>query len=202
MAGEFGEPDLLLKIIFRAKEVSGNNISVKLEFAESSQVLLNDGFGTRAELTRKEAIFSIFPEKSEVSENEWSEEIIKDNIPPEPFEIEINHDPSILDGKYFITFLTTDKQTGLDYYEISETRSKKQEDWKRGTSPYLLEDQSLRSIIKVRAKDKAGNERIVEYAPLLEIPPFPWWLIILILSGMGTAYWFYRKSKWNIKNQK
>jgi len=160
---------------------------------EGSQVLLNDGFGTPAKLTTKGAVFTILAEKLETPEDKWKEELEKDNIPPEPFEIEIHQEPAIFEGKYFIIFSTTDKQTGIDYYEISETGDKRQEGWKIGESPYLLTDQSLQSIIKVRAVDKAGNERIAEILPLRK--PFPYWIIIVILIGAGVIWWIVKKLK-------
>ena len=42
-------------------------------------------------------------------------------------------------------------------------------EWKKAAMPYLLEDQNLESTIKVRAIDKAGNERYVEYVPPAEL---------------------------------
>lgn len=177
--GYQGENGLLGKIIFQAKEKGEG----KLQFQETSQVLLNDGLGTKAELKTKETNFTILAEKLETSSDEWQEELEKDTIPPESFKIEVNQDSSIFDGKYFITFSTTDKQTGVDYYEIREGKR----DWKRVTSPYLLEDQSLKSIIKIKAVDKADNERIVEYIPPKN--PISYFVIILILTGIGIVAW-------------
>jgi hypothetical protein len=199
LPGEPGELNLLLKIFFKAKREGIAN----LRFSEESQVLLNDGLGTPAKLSLKEAIFEISPEKTETPKKEWEAEILKDNIPPEPFEIEIHQDPSIFEGKYFIVFSTTDKQTGIDHYEVAEQRRTLRQttlNWKRAESPYLLEDQGLKSIIKVKAVDKAGNERIAEYIPPKK--PFPYWLIIPILVGAGIGYWFYRKSKFKIQISK
>lgn len=189
LPGEPGELGLLLKIFFKTKKEGTAN----LKFLKESQVLLNDGFGTPAKLNLKEAEFKILPEKREIPKEEWQEELKKDNIPPEPFEIEIHKDPAIFEGKYFIVFSTTDKQTGIDHYEVLETREKRQENWKKAESPYLLEDQSLRSIIKVKAVDKAGNERIAEYLPLKK--PFPWRMIVLILVLAGIIWWLIRKIK-------
>jgi hypothetical protein len=189
LPGEPGKPDLLGKIIFQAKEVNGGQFAARVEFLDTSQVLLNDGFGTPAKLTTKGAIFTILTEKLEVPKDEWQEELKKDIIPPEPFEIEIQQDPSIFEGKYFIIFSTTDKQTGIDYYEVKEGKK----DWGKRDSPYLLEDQELKSIIKVRAVDKAGNERIAEYLPSAK--PFPYWIIIIILVGIGIGYYLWRKRR-------
>jgi len=197
LPGEPGKPNLLGRIIFKVRETDVKleyKTDAKLEFLDGCQVLLNDGFGTQAKLTTKGAVFTILPEKTEVPKEEWQEELTKDNIPPEPFEIKISQDPNIFGGKYFIVFSTTDKQTGIDHYEVKEGKR----NWKRAESPYLLEDQSLKSKILVKAVDKAGNERIAEYVPPQK--PFLWWIIIPILVGAGTGYWFYKKSK--IKYQK
>jgi len=194
--GDPGPSNLLGKIIFRIPEITvrevGENIA-KVKFLESSQVLLNDMLGTKAKLTTQGAEFKILSEKSEIPKDEWQKELEKDNIPPEPFEIEIHQDSLIFEGKYFIIFSTTDKQTGIDYYEIREGKR----DWKKVSSPYLLEDQSLKSKILVRAVDKAKNERIAEYAPPISKKPFlyPYWIFILILIGIGIWHWLYKKSK-------
>jgi hypothetical protein len=194
LPGEPEKPNLLGRIIFRVVSRDVSRSLAQVAFRNDSQVLLNDGFGTPAKLTLKEAIFTILPEKLEIPKEEWQEELAKDDIPPEPFEIKISQDPNIFGGKYFIVFSTTDKQTGIDHYEVKEGKR----NWKKAESPYLLEDQSLKSKILVKAVDKAGNERIAEYVPPQK--PFLWWIIIPILVGAGISYWLYRKSK--IKYQK
>ncbi|OGZ23034.1 MAG: hypothetical protein A3A08_00025 [Candidatus Nealsonbacteria bacterium RIFCSPLOWO2_01_FULL_41_9] len=187
LAGDPGKSNLLGKIIFKVKEARGGQTSAKVEFSDSSEVLLNDGLGTKAQLTLKNAIFTIFSGIPEVPQNQWQEELKKDNILPEIFEVEINKDPLIFDGKYFITFSSQDKQSGINQYEVKEGNK----DWKKATSPYLLENQWLRSIIRVKAIDKAGNERIVEKAPLNE--PIPWLAIISIVILLGIGYFLYKK---------
>jgi len=160
-----------------------------VRFLDSSQVLLNDGLGTPAELITKEAIFTIFPEKREVSEDQWRKELEKDDIPPESFEIIISQDPFLFEGKYFIVFQTQDKQTGIDYYEVKEGKR----DWQRAESPYLLEDQSLKSIIKVKAVDKAGNERMAEITPPYKVTwkdIIPWIILVIIF---GLVIWWLSK---------
>ncbi len=184
--GYEGGSEMLGKIIFKAK----NQGQAEIKIQDDSQVLLNDGLGTPAKLTTKGATFTILLEKAEVPKDEWQKEIEKDKISPESFKVEVSQDPLIFEGKYFIIFSTTDKQTGINYYEIKEGDKA----WKRGQSPYLLEDQNLSGIIKVKAVDKAGNVRVAEYIPP-EIPkePLPWLEIVLILIGIGIIIWITYK---------
>jgi len=186
--GYSGKDGLLGKIIFKAKKEGEATVQIE----EDSQVLLNDGMGTPAKLNTGGAIFRVLAEKQEVPEDEWRKVLEKDKIPPDPFEIKIGKEATVFEGKYFVAFSTIDKQTGLDHYEVKETRNRRETgrettlNWKKAESPYLLEDQSLKSIIKVKAVDKAGNERISEYFPPKK--PFPYWIIVLILVGIGVIW--------------
>jgi len=105
-----------------------------------------------------------------------------DKTPPEPFELAIAQDPTSFEGKYFLSFYTTDKMSGIDYFEIKEGK----EDSKRITSPYVLEDQTLRSKIVVKAVDKAGNERIAEFVPPKKPVPYlkliPYIILFIIIG--------------------
>lgn len=197
LPGDPGKSNLLAKIIFKVKEISGEQFSAKtakVGFKDSSQVLLNDGFGTPAELKTRPGLFNILSGIPDAPKKEWQEELNKDVVPPEQFKIEISRDQKMFSGKYFIIFSTTDKETGVGYYEAKEGKR----DWKPAESPYLLEDQSLTSIIKVRAVDKAGNERVAEL-PAQE-QPLPWRVIVLILIiGAGVIIW---KLKTQNKNSK
>jgi hypothetical protein len=149
----------LVELIFEAKE-SG---TAKIEIDEKSKVLLNDGLGTKTKLIALSQSFK-------VSEIKGLPEIkIKDDFPPEPFKIYLAKNEEIFNGKYYITFEAKDKQSGIAYYEISEKPISfiflakpdiKNLSFKKAESPYVLEDQSLRSYVVVKAVDKAGNERV------------------------------------------
>lgn len=191
--GDAGPSNSLGEIIFRVPGMRVGNIEenlAKVEFLDSSQILLNDGLGTKAKLNTQGATFEII-DKSEPSQNEWQKEIREDDILPEFFIIEIYQDKTTFEGKYFVIFSTTDKQTGLDYYEIKEGK----EDWQKAESPYLLKDQTLQSIIKVKAVDKAGNERIIEYTSEIPTKPSSYWIFVLVLTGIGIIYWIAKKYK-------
>ena len=105
-----------------------------------------------------------------------------DKTRPEPFVVELHNNDNMFQGQYFAIFSSIDKQSGIDHYELIETKKvstkktltekliglfseQKESEWEVVSTPHLLKDQSLRSIIKVKAIDRAGNERSVEYIP-------------------------------------
>jgi len=185
----------IVSIPFRVISSEEPETLAEITFQEGSRVLLNDRLGTEASLTLQKAIFTFFPETAEDPRDEWTQELAKDNILPEPFEIILRKDPLIFDGKYFIAFFTTDLGTGIDYYEVKEG----DRPWKKAVSPYLLEDQDLQSLIKVKAVDKAGNQRIAELIPPIPVVPFYknilfWSILIIIIILIIIVYIFKLKS--------
>jgi hypothetical protein len=179
--GDPGLTNIIGKIIFSAPISLSQN---KLPFFSNvnfinAEVLLNDGMGTDARAAQKGTRIFIVNKRDGVI-NEWLAEVKSDTIAPELFAIAIYRDPKIRDGKYFISWSTTDKQSGLDHYEVMETspwkfgflpNTDKKTSWGPAESPYVLKDQNLRSKILVKAVDKMGNERIVEYNPQTSIIP-------------------------------
>ncbi len=138
-----------------------------------------------------------FALRSRLPNEDWSKEVSRframiDSTPPQDFKPEIGQESSVFEGKYFLSFATTDKTSGIDYYEVREGKG----DWKIAESPYLLKDQSLKSKILVKAVDKAGNEKIAEISPLPKY--FTYETILLILIGIAVALWLIKK----IKSQK
>jgi len=159
--GFVGKRAEIINLVFKAKEAGEAKIDVSLQ----SKVLLNDGLGTEAKLIAKNVSLQVLPSEIKTKYE------IKDNFPPEPFKIYLVRNPNVFDGKYYIVFEAKDKQTGIAYYEITEKPilwgkidfSSLQ--FKQAQSPYVLEDQSLRSYIVVKAVDRAGNERIEVLRP-------------------------------------
>ena len=193
-----GESDIIAKLIFRADPDKISSNPAKVNFLPGTQVLLHDGQGTAAKLITKGAELIISGEETS-SENQWQEELKKDKTPPEPFKIEIVQVPQIFEGKYFITFLTADKQTGIDYYEVRESPqwlSFKGAKWlKTNGPPYLLQDQTLSRIIEVRAVDKAGNERIERIVPEHRYGWRDWlpWATLIIIAIVGWLIAKFRR---------
>ena len=163
---------------------------------DSIGVYLNDGEGTRDEVRLKDLVINVLPQQpGREPINDWGDILAFDKTPPEPFEIDYGRDPSIFDNQFFISFFTTDSESGVAYYEVKEGRK----DYVRASSPYLLQDQSLRNLIKVKAVDKAGNERIAEVMP--EAPPdvvVPFyennlfWIIVIAIIVLLIVYALWR----------
>lgn len=103
-----------------------------------------------------------------------------DSEQPKEFEPKIGQDKTVFEGRYFLSFASRDEMSGIEHYEVLETKDGGLSEWKKGDSPYLLEDQTLESIIKVKATDKAGNERIFEILPSKK--PFPYQMILIVFS--------------------
>ncbi len=207
LPGDPGESNIIGKLIFKVNDNIDKTQTAEIDFSEETKVLLNDGLGTSAKITLNGVDFIINKDLAE-KENNWEKLIKEDNIPPESFVIELYKDENIFNGQYFIFFSTTDKQTGVDHYEVLEIKpnqlleqSAKKSffdkllrrkspalEWKKAEIPYLLEDQSLGSIIRVKAIDKAGNERIGEYIPSKDVYEKPktsnmlYYMILLIIA--------------------
>ncbi|MFN3301693.1 MAG: cohesin domain-containing protein [Patescibacteria group bacterium] len=174
-----GTSGLLFSVIFEAKSEGIANFKIN-----EARVLRNDGQGSLAILTIRPFEMRI---SSIVSNSIPTVRVIKDFEPPETFLPEIAKNELIFGGKWFVAFATQDKASGIDHYEIKESRQKILslfKKWIWAESPYLLRDQKLHSFIWIKAVDKAGNKRIVKISPRY---PLSWyknyenWVIIIIM---------------------
>jgi hypothetical protein len=138
---------LLMTLYFEILKEGNIEITIK----NDSLVLLNDGKGTAAK-----TLFSSVKIISKFSEEKPPKFEFTEKIPPEPFTPIISRSDEIYAGKYFLVFSTQDKNSGIDYYEISEG----DEPFRIAQSPYLLRNQRLDKDVKIRAVDKAGNIRM------------------------------------------
>jgi len=154
-------------------QTESGNIA-QINFAPESHVLLNDGLGTANTPQLLGASVLLAKDAGAALENPWQEAIQNDTFPPEAFNISLERTENAFSNKYFITFNTTDKQSGIDHYEVIEEPLSANDffgwgaetaPWVKAKSPYVLDDQSLNSTIRVRAIDKAGNEQLATYVP-------------------------------------
>ncbi|MCK5344700.1 MAG: hypothetical protein KAR20_14900 [Candidatus Heimdallarchaeota archaeon] len=174
--GDPGLSNLLATIVFsttgnRINAVPGNTVSI--EILERSKVLLSDGLGTKAPLTVEGAVVTISDRNTYIT-NEWIDVIKQDTIQPEPFYISVHQNSAVAKGKYFITFNTSDKQSGIDHFEVFESSlenpgyevgTNKPAHWRivnKDEQFYVLLDQTLKSKVIVKAVDKANNEQLSE----------------------------------------
>lgn len=176
-----GDPRLtntILQLVFRAPGLSVGTAPVdnqgSVAFAPETKAYLNDGFGTEANLQTLGAQITLNQVVGNEIVDDWRDTVAADTIPPEPFSVTLGRDDFAAQQQYFIEFNTTDKQSGISYYEVIEELPEEARlfgfgaataPWLETRSPYILKDQTLRSTIRVRAIDKAGNEYIATLAP-------------------------------------
>ena len=151
---------LVLRLDFEAVE----NGKARLAFEKSTRVLLNDGLGSTVKLAARPLDLTIAAEAPPLP----MAIPLLDIEPPEIFHPFIARDPQMFNNEWFAVFAAQDKGSGIDYYEVEEIDpvwKVKRAVMKGAKSPYPLKDQLLRSIIRIKAVDKQGNERVVEIPP-------------------------------------
>jgi hypothetical protein len=135
---------------------------------------LNDGLGTRISPNTFDATLTLDKNAGSGIVDPWRSAVSNDIVPPEQFSILLEKDDFAFSGKYYIAFNTTDKQTGIDQYQVMEQPIEQigsfnwggvDAPWVVTRSPYILKDQSLNSVIRVKAIDKAGNEYVSTLLP-------------------------------------
>ena len=148
--GYSGKKGFILSLVFQSTE-QGQGLIKTCDI----KALLNDGKGTKTKVITSNLQFVI-------SEQALSPKIFlpekKDINKPEIFKPMVASNSTMFDGKYFLVFATQDKGSGIDHYEVKEGLGS----FETVSSPYVLANQNLDVILKVKAVDKNGNQRIVE----------------------------------------
>jgi len=71
---------------------------------------------------------------------------------PESFTPFVEQSPVLFDGKAVLVFVTQDKLSGIDHYEVAEAKPAFLGDgdlvWENAVSPYVLKDQRRRAILR------------------------------------------------------
>ena len=187
--GYQGQSGKILSLVFTAKAAGQGSISVV-----NGQLLRNDGVGTEIPFTVSNMVFSV----SNGGTGKVVVPQIKDTEPPESFVPEIGQDQNIFNGEWFVAFAAEDKGSGIDHYEVKESKYTILDfaKWNIATSPYLLTDQNLHSTIYVKAVDKSGNERIEKIAPMHPLAFYEnldnWFILIIIIAFL----WLYKNLVW------
>lgn len=169
--------------------------TAEISFTDQSLAYLNDGQGTAVSVVGYPAIIAIERKPGNQLQNAWQIEVEADKLPPEAFSIILQRDEKAFSGKYYIAFNTVDKQTGIDHYEVIEESisqfgafqwGRADAPWIVTRSPYVLKDQSLNSIVRVKAVDKAGNEYIANLIPDENMRTMSYAQIITIVVGVAS----------------
>ncbi len=173
-----GDPELtnvLATVVFQPANDVITEKEVSLEFdEENSSTYLSDGSGTKADTLFSGASYSVASE-GKLNASGWLDILNDDETSPEVFNVDLQRDDSIHGGKYYVSFSTVDKGSGLSHYLVKEEdidregyvrgRDDQKAEFKEAESPYVLKDQTLNSVIYVKAVDHAGNERVSTLVP-------------------------------------
>ena len=180
----------ILTIVFIAKEPGVGAINI----LPDSAAYLADGKGTKETLPATAKSVAISP-KSDASafRDDWVKVLSSDKTAPKNPAVVLGQDPSLFDGKYFLSFSSYDEASGLNYFEVQEggLPAVKTE------SPYVLRDQSLKSPVKISVFDKAGNNvtEVVEPGKLKakSFGPYAAIIVLALLLLSLTVFIKYKK---------
>ncbi len=97
----------------------------------------------------------------------------EDTVDPESFKPEIVQLETESGLFWAVAFTTQDKGTGIESYEVLESKKKfditeseiNEQSWEEAQSPHILKDQKLKSYIYILATDKGGNKAIEVISP-------------------------------------
>lgn len=176
--------DVLLFVI-KAKAPAAGTYSVS---AGSARAFKSDGRGTPVAIAATSKKIAV----SSVSSGTAAPES-KDASAPQFVSVEIGQDPSLFDGRKYLTFFATDDQSGVDRYQVKEGWFGSYRDADRY---YVLADQEQGTALWVRATDAAGNTA-TKKVPTAH--PLGAWKVaaggILILLALAVMYRSYRKRR-------
>lgn len=171
----FSTPSTLFQIIVTAK----NTGTISFD-AQNVLAYINDGKATLAPMMSDGLHMNVVPLAPGAHNiNAWSDALTADITPPAPFTISAGKDPSLYDGKTFITFNAVDAESGIDHYEVTEGSYAPV----RSGTTYVLRDQSSYERVFVSAYDKANNVRTETYRTSFRLS-FTFVLIALLLIGL------------------
>lgn len=195
--GFLGDRGYLFSIIFESRALGAVALATSGE-----RLLRHDGEGTAASVRRAPLHLTVV-ERTAVPVPGFLPPYDAD--PPDPFSIELAHDQDLAEGKWVAIFATQDKGSGINRYEIRESRraGDTMGGWEVAESPYVLKDQELRSFLAVKAVDNARNERISVLAPRNPLRWFERWgawvvgavgVLVVCLIAIVVTVWKKRRN--------
>ena len=181
--------------------------SAEIKLSDFS-ILLNDGLGTEIKniglgslklAIQKAPTTPKAPATKPAEPPKPKEEYIlpPDTTPPESFIPMISKHPTVADNKYFVSFSAVDKDSGVAYYEVSESpwlvslfAKKFNKGPERTEPPYILKIQHWPTEIIVKAYDQAGNFKESSATKPPSAAFIASAVMILLLGSIGLTFWF------------
>ncbi len=151
-----------------------------------------DGNGTSLKAPRRTSMSFSVAEKIKDTRNDMEALLSEDATAPLPFSIEYARDLSLYDGKVFLSFYTTDAQSGIEKYEVIEEGERSVVT----DGVYVVKNQNLTGKITVTAFDVAGNKRLESVTFGLGMPlSYRVLGIVLMVILCGIAIWWFRTKR-------
>jgi hypothetical protein len=184
--GGFNEKrGLLFQIVFTAKTVG------QVTFLPTDiRVYDNDGKATPMLVPGTPLTITINPKSPEKEKNQWLDVIANDNNPPQDLAVVFGFDPSSFGGKKFMSISAIDRESGIDYFEVTEGNQPAI----RSGMTYVLRDQTESTPITVTAFDKAGNKSSILLHPDTRKNRYVLWGGITIVLSL-LAFVAFRRFK-------
>jgi hypothetical protein len=163
-----------------------------LTFKPTLSAYAHDGKGTPVPVKEMATSFSIGRATAE-PHNAERDIVAQDNTPPVFTTADIGQDPSLFNGKVFLSVFATDAQSGIDHYEVTE-----------GSSPairigntYVLRAQDRSLPVTVVAYDKAGNAASTTLPPtvIAKASLSFVYIVISIIVAVGLGLLLKRRAK-------
>lgn len=153
--GYRGAGGILVELIFKVLKPGTATVEIK-----NVEAFRNDGAGSPA------AVFTAPLYWDVRGENIATNTVYRDTTAPQPFAIQAERSPALFNNHWFLVYTTTDKESGVDHYEVQESIGAAAEaGWIRAESPYELRDQARTQYVFVKAVDAQGNSRVAELIP-------------------------------------
>jgi len=164
-------------IISRLTLVALKEGDFEILFSPESKIVLNSAEGILSYAITNGAKLTVGETKNPL------EQSIADMTPPDYFKVYIEHGQDAFDGKWFLSFVARDKESGIAYYEIQEKLFGIFDgNWDMVLgSPYVLRRQHLFSVIRIKAVDGAGLAQITTLMPRRMVVVYVGLSFILIL---------------------
>jgi|GEM_PF-5842327 len=184
-----GSEGLVFSVYGKAQSVGSYTFEMS-----SARAYRNDGEGTAENVSKTPTSIQVeridTPPKNLALENIQSD-TIKPNIT-----VEIGRDNSLFEGNYFLAFYGSDVGSGISYFEVSEG-------WRDfGTIKdfYILKDQKLGSVVRVRAYDEAGNATISYVWPEHPLAHAPYYGALVLIGVALFSMFLWLRKRHDLRN--